>query len=1183
MMAARRWIAVVCFELRYQARRKAFWLFVAIFMLALAGRLFAQMADAVTIPFHAPLVLAHSAAAMTLAVLLTAAAVTGDAATRDLEFRLDAVMHAAPHGRLTSFSGRFIGVFVLVSLLLTLVPVSSLVFPHFQADLVASHLGAVTPVAYLQTWIIVLLPNAFLTTALLFGMATLVRHVLGAWTAALLVAAVSLFSLQVLGPTLRHWTLASLFDPLGRATLRIIEQTSSPLDRQGRLVGLEPSLLMNRACWCLLALVVLVVACRRFHYATTSASRSWTPWRGRLAGREHWPAPAAVDEVRVLGPLPDVTRRFDRVAQARQTLAIVRDSLRELVTGWTWLLVPGLIVLILMVPQMLGEFGIPLVPTTDRVLAAFRGPVNDLRILLALLAGELVWRERDARIQGLMDTAPVADGARWLGKLLALWIVSVALHVVLLIAGLLIQLPRGVTELEPGVYLRILFGLDLARTLTFGLLALSVHTLVNHKHIGHLLVLLLVLGSNGLAAQFGVEHPLLVYGSGPAWQYSRIRGLDPFVGPVLVCLTYWAAWTLLLAIVSQLFTVRGVVHGGRERLQVARRRFNRRTAACVTATVAAIVIPGGLIFYDTNVVRAYSSSDRLAAWRAEYERRYKANEDVPQPTTVAAALDVELYPERHEAEVRGVYTLENHSSAALRVLHVSTSDQVHTEAVSFDRSVRLVSSDEAFGHRVYALDAPLAPGAAMRMRWSVRRPSQGFAARGINTTVVRNGSMIAMYEWAPHLGYRWHRELTDAAERARHALPPRAALAPLNEANARRRDTGQERLYLTACIGTPADQVAVAPGTLRRSWAEGRRRYAEYVTNAPIGPGYAIFSAEYVVRSERLGDTALEVAYHPRHSANVDRMMHGMRAALAQYERRFGMYPYEVLRMVEHPGTTGTLHSAAATIWYQELFSLLDPAADPRGIDAPFAIVAHEVAHQFQPRLAPVEGRGLVSESFAWYAAFGVIEDTYGPAHLQRFLRMLRLSYDAPRSRAGLPLLRAVDWFDSYRRGALALYALQEYIGRDQIDAAWRRLLGHDAGASRLVTSLDFYRELQALTPAPLQGLLRDLFERNTFWDFETRATTISPRPGGGWRVTLDIHGRKTAVDEHGREAEVAMDDPIEIGVLGVPAPGEGRGPTIALGKHRLHPGVQRVTIDTPTRPTQVAVDPRGLLTQPRR
>jgi hypothetical protein len=264
------------------------------------------------------------------------------------------------------------------------------------------------------------------------------------------------------------------------------------------------------------------------------------------------------------------------------------------------------------------------------------------------------------------------------------------------------------------------------------------------------------------------------------------------------------------------------------------------------------------------------------------------------------------------------------------------------------------------------------------------------------------------------------------------------------------------------------------------------------------------------------------------------------------------------------------------------MFSLFDAERDPRRIDMPFAVTAHEVAHQFQPVSARMEGRALLSESFAWYAAMGVIEEEYGAAHLQRFLGFMRRSYLTPRSRADVPLLRANDSFLGYRKGPFAMYALREYVGQDRVDLAWRRLRERHASHERpFATSLDLYRELREVTPDSLHTLLGDLLERNTFWELTTERATAEPTSDGAWWVRLEVEAHKVVVDTMGTETDMPMDDLVEIGVYAPAEAGEEAGDAgdlLYLAMHRIRIGPQTITITVPARPARAGIDPRHLL-----
>jgi aminopeptidase N len=382
-------------------------------------------------------------------------------------------------------------------------------------------------------------------------------------------------------------------------------------------------------------------------------------------------------------------------------------------------------------------------------------------------------------------------------------------------------------------------------------------------------------------------------------------------------------------------------------------------------------------------------------------------------------------------------------------------------------------------------------------------------------------------------------------------------------------------------VGTDEGQVALAPGALRRTWAEGGRRYFHYVTDVPIDNDYAFYSADYAVHEGRWKDVAIQVFHHPGHGHNVARMVKSVQASLDYLSEQFGPYPHRQLRFVEHPGSVGGLHAAPVNVSYWEGFSLLHPERDPHDIDFPFAVVAHEVAHSWwggQVAPAWVEGAPVLSESLAWYSALSVVEKAHGPAHLRRLMDKMREAYLTPRSRAGVPLLRATDWFLAYRKGPFAMYALREYVGEARVNTALRRMMElYGAGVPPLPTSRDLYRELQAVTPEAQRGLLHDLFEANTFWALQTKRAAAEPAGDGTWRVTLDVQARKEVVDPEGLATEVPMDELVEVGVF---AAGKDGGPSepLYLGMHRIRSGAQRLTVTVPREPTQAGIDPRHLL-----
>jgi hypothetical protein len=808
-------------------------------------------------------------------------------------------------------------------------------------------------------------------------------------------------------------------------------------------------------------------------------------------------------------------------------------------------------------------------------------------LMILFYAGELVWRDREAGLAEIAGAAPVPEWAYLLGRVAGLALAMATFQAAMMTAAMAAQLRLGYGPLEPWLHVRLFLGMHLADHLLLVALAIVVHVVVAHKYLGHL-AMLLVYGFVFFASKLGVEHRLLVFAADPGWSYSDMRGFGGSVGPWLTLQLYWAAWTALLLVAASVLWVRGREHALAARLRAARRRTTRGVAGAAAVAAALVLALGGFTFYNTNVLHEYLSASAVAERSAEYERRYGRHARAPQPRLEGVRLHAELHPEQGSAEVRGSYLLVNRGAVPIDSIHVTTHPAVVTGPMTLDRPAAPALSDDRLGYRVYALRAPLPPGDTLRLGWVVRVGTRGFANDGVSELVAANATFVSNLE-LPWIGYQGWRELAHLPDRLEHGLPARPAVPSLDD-EAARSDLrlGAERMMVDATIGTSAEQRAVAPGTLRRTWTDNGRRYFEYATERPIRSDFVLFSARYGARTARWPGPAtgpghaveIEVVHHPEHASNVDRMLASVRASLEHLSATLGPYPHRQLRLVEHPGPGG-LHASPINVWFSQSAARLDPARSERGFDFPFAIVAHEVAHQWwgnQLTPARVEGVTVMSETLAWYSAMGVVEQARGAAELDRLLAFMREAWLPPRAPSDPPLLRATEWFLGYRKGPLAMYALREYVGADRVDVALRRLLAaHAAAHPPLPTTRDLYRELEAVTPDSLRPLLHDLFAANTLWDLATEQVSAVPAPGGMVQLTLAVRARKIVVDTAGAVRELPMHDLVEIGAFADGA-GEERGAPVYRRWHRIRSGTQRVTLTVPATATWAGVDPRSLL-----
>lgn len=1225
-----KFLEIFRFELAYQVSRIWTWLFFA----ALLGFSFlmtrdGSLAEALYDDFflNSPFAIAKTTVAGSLIWLLVTAVLAGDAAGRDVSTGMHSLFYTVPIRKAEYLGGRFLAAFVLNAWILLAVQ-AGILLGVYLPGVDAALIGPFRPAAYLTAYGFLALPNALVATAVQFGMATRTGRPMAAYLGSVLI----FFMSYIVGLFLflqGRQDLANLLDPIGvHFILSELSHLWTPTEKSWRLISLEGTVLTNRLLWIGVALATMALTYLRFRFAHRNERTWWKRWIHRRD--QHTPK---LENVTITAnepiPLPQTVtshgrRTFGFVMHVRQTFAIAWASFRTIATSWAGLamLVAIPLLTVLVIIDQMEANGVPLLPTTLRVVSELTTTLSSeqsrwviIPLLVVFFVGELVWREREAGLGEINDAMPGSEWAPFIGKFLGLGLMLTVFMALLTTAGILAQTMLGFHNYEISLYLKILFGLQLPEYLLFALLALAVHVVVNQKYIGHL-VTIIVYVVIALAPMFGVEHNLLIYGAGPSWSYTEMQGFGASLGPWLWFKLYWAAWTLLLAVVARLLWARGREKGFSTRLRMARSRFTRATALTMIMAFVLILTLGGYIFYNTNVLNEYLTEADIEERSAAYELRYGRYAKIPQPEVTGTNLRIEIYPRQLAVDIHGSYHLVNHSTVAIDSIHVATVPGIETGTITFNRKVSLAVADQHLNHRIYVPEHALQPGDSLQLAFEVNVEPHGFRENGVDDAVAANGSFFNVQRWVPAIGYQQDRELIRVTDRRKYGLPERPLIASLHDVEARKdRSAG---IVFDAVIGTDEDQVAVAPGALLRTWtgssqpskdavasvaqsaasssrvpADGQpgRRYFHYTTDGPIGNEWTIFSANYAVHEARWSpkrnegspvDSAQQVAirifHDPRHTAHLDGMVRSIRASLGYYTEHFGAYQYHQINVVERPGNGTGMHAEPGMITHAEGFSHWNPNDDPNSLDLPYAVVAHEMAHQWTVPYATVEGAPVMSESVAWYYGMKVMEHARGLDHLKRLLRFMRQPYPYPPIRHGEPLLRGLDPYLSYRRGPFALYAISEYIGEAQVNRALRNMLEeHRAQEAPLATTLDLYGELKAVTPDSLHYLLHDLFEVNTYWELGTTRASAKQTRADNWEVTLDLQARKVVMDSAGVETEVAMDDWIEVGAVASTSD-EAQKKPLYFQKHHIRSGKQTIVLNVPAKPGRAGVDPRQLL-----
>ena len=1165
------------FEVFYQFGRPSTWIFaLAVLGLSFMWSMgFADNAMSEGTFLNAPINIAGITAFSNMFGLLMIAALAGDAAMRDIQERMDPLVYTTPLSKFTLLAGRFLGAISVSALLMMLVVPLGMVMTRFMPEVDPIIFGPFRLFAHLSAYMLFTLPNVFVATMLLYSMAVLSRHAMAAYIGAIILFLSSAFSMDIVGSLWNQWELAKLLDPSG---VTILKQLKIPLTTEEvntQMIILDGSLLSNRLLWMSISLLLFALAYFRFQFAHHGKGK-----RNRKTVQAAFTVGGSALKNPILLLLHP--RNFDFKARVQQLWTLSWHSFKEIVTNPACLVAPGIsIVLLLIGPELLeGSLGVPAVPTTSRVVDLFNQTAITftVAVLIILLAGQLVWSERDARLSDIADVVPIPDKLILISRYGSLTLALVSFQLLMMVTGVIIQLMLGYHQLEVNLYFKVLLGIQLVDYLLFAAIAVAFHVLVNQKYVAYMLLLLFYLYTT-YPEKLGIEHKLLVFGSDTGLAYSKFGGFGPSVEPWIWFKLYWGGWALLVMIVAKHFWIRGRELSFQFRVRQAWEGAKKSPA--ILAAAAFTFALGIFIFYNTNFINPFYTEAERTEHRVDYEKKYGHFEDVAQPHLASTRLHIEIYPNEQEVVIKGRYHLTNKGERSIDSIHLATASEVETRSIRFDRQSKAVLQDQELGHQIYLLEQPLQPGDSLQLNFDIYFQPKGFSNWGINTTASQSSTYFESKEWLPAIGYQPIRELNDLRKRSAYGLPSRPAIRSLYNEKARKDLAGRETLPLEVIVGTDGDQLVIAPGRLRQTWTEKGRRYFHYVTDQPIRNHYAILSADYAVQEAQWEGVKLQVFHHPHDTLNLDRMVKSLQASLNYYTRHFGPYPYRELKLVQYPGSGG-LTSFPTLITYSDDFALLNPEKDPRQFDLPFAVIAHEVAHQWWGnQLVPayIEGAPLLTESLAWYSAMAVVKEAYGLDQLQRLLQVMRGAYLTPRSKADVPLLKATNKFLAYRKGPFAMNALREYVGEEKVNIALHHLLkNYRAGESPLPTSLDLYKELQRVSADSLKPLLSDLFETNTYWELETKKAEVEQIDNENWLVSLDVVARKVQVDTAGAEKEIPMDDLIEVGVFDASGEEGELGKPLYLRQHRIHSGRQQISVMVSKEPECAGIDPRNLL-----
>jgi hypothetical protein len=1141
-----------------------------------------------------------------------------NAIAKDEDNNFDPILYSAPVSKQAYLLGRFIGAFVALMIVMTGAPLGMLLSEYLLTlDFAGTDLGVLLadigllldPEAfgptrmldYFVIYFLYLVPLMLSLSLLIFAIAIVSNRAIYPYLAiiGLLMLFMSGNGLGVDGRTLQ-----ALLDPFMLDAFIEQSQYWTSSERNISHVSYSGIVLQNRLIWLAVATVSTLLAFSLFSFQSVNARG-----RANLLQKVRVVLASSPKNGRQLGPTTkDESRENLKVTPVqgaavayRQLLWRTKFECMSVLKG-----LPFLIILTFSAFSLFGAlidrgsnfYGSNIYPLTRVMVEAIGGNLDLIIILVVVVfSADIIWRERNSKFNEIIDALPVESWIFVVSKLLALVLILSSILLLSIVLALSVQISNGYENLELGLYFERGYFFLITQPIFIAVLACFVHVLVQSRFLG-IAIMVLYLLSFVIFQVLGLDHPLSHYGlSDFRAPLSDMNGSGRFMLAGYWLRLYWLSIAVILLLLTHLLWNRGTAQPLRLRLKNLRVHKNSIFAIPILIATMCAVSTGSFIFYNTNILNEFVTPAKVETFQLAYEMRYRQYENLPMPRVVDVKTAIDIYPEERRVETRSLELLKNKTSREIAAIHLSFPIDVDVVKVEI-QDAQLSSFDSELQYAILELDRPMRPGETRSLSYETVIQEKGFSYNQSNASfgrtgvnLARNGTLLGNLQISPYIGFSPNRMIADSGIRQKYNLEPVERREKLeNVRRGRITNLRQDRDFINfeATISTTEKQIAVSIGKLEQEWVEGGRHYFTYKTSARSRGSYPVLSAEYEVVREEFNGVDIEVYYHESHAYNIDRMVESVKDSINYYTEAFGPYQFEHLRIVETPVYHGSATAFSGTITYSAHLGFITQTPGDGGIDVPYYVTAHEVAHQWwagQIFTANTQGDAMLSETLAQYGALLMMERKYGEHQVRKFLKWELDRYLAGRGndpKGELPLNRVEggDYIHTHK-GAVNMYALRDYVGEDVVNRSLQRFLElRSYSVEPFAISTDFLDILKEEAGPENHKLIEDLFEKITLFDLELKDVQVEETLDGRFKVRLEIEVAKLYADATGLEIEADMDMSVDIGLF-FASPTHRKfssDDVIYMSKVPVVSGSSTIEIYTDQMPTVAGIDPYSKL-----
>ncbi len=1098
-------------------------------------------------------------------------------AIRDKQQGFEEIIYSTSINKNQFFISRFIGVFVF-SLL-----VYSFILPGFFLGTLfpgidPAKLTHFSLFPYFWNWSLLVLPNVFICSAILYTVGVWTKNNMAVYATAILIYVLYLLCSAFLNSPImassvpaspESMQLAALLDPLGLSAFH--EQTMywTAFEKNNLSLHLGGFLLWNRVGWMVFSFLVLGLGYWRFTFKVSKTKGNKKTIETKNQSNRQYFA---------------VETTFNLQQKWLSGFRLLRLECRNVLKSLPFLAINSFWLVIVFMEMYSriyegGTYNDSWYPFTNLLIELFSEPLPIFSLMLIVFySGEIVWKERGLKINGMVDVLPVSNRFFFFSKVITVALLPMVLITLAIFLAVLFQLVDGRIQPDWNQY-AALYYFQGASMLFYCFYAVFVQSIVNNKYLGMGITTLTIFFLGGsLSSYIGIEHPMLKLGYIPVPEFTNMAGFSGLAKMTHHMVVYWFSMGAVMVLISFKLWQRGMLTGYKEKLHQLMGSWKKEQITVLLVALLGFAGMGSIVYYNRNILMDYKTASDVLDEKESYEKLYEQYDDIARLHFDKMKTQVALFPSTSTVKISANYQLKNNSEEPIATVMV-------TEKIALDtiwlEGATLLEENDLLGVYLFEIKKPVLPGKSIGYGYALTKSLDGYETA---TDIVNNGSYLMHEAFEPSLVYRSGVEIMDNMERAKRGLPKKEE-ETISESHMHDFDAGLSKASYETIVSTENGQIAIGSGNLIDSWTEQGRNYFQYKVPGIAVPRLAYFSAAYEVRNKKANSVDLIQYFKKEHGFNIDVIENSGSEALAYCSKNFGYYPYKELRISEVPGHWGfggAAHVGNISMVENNLY-LIDVSKSPH-----FDLVAkrtiHEVAHQWWGCImspASTEGALLIIEGLAKYTELVVMDKMYGKKSQWQLNRTAHQRYFSGRAYADGPeppiYLMEDESYLGYGKSLLSLASIKDLIGEKKVNQALFDFTKKFRDQPEMTaTSLDLIKELKEEADVQQQILMDDWLKRVILYDLSIETASIKPLEGGRFVVEMQFNSSREEVQEDGSSKKIEINEPIYIGLFTNDPQSDEDKDVIYYQAHVMDSNTKTVKIIVDKKPKMVGIDPYG-------